>query len=162
MPAGKTYTPLATTTASGTVSSITFSSIPSTYTDLVLVCSSKAAAGYLIMRVNSDSSTNYSRTNLYGTGSAAASNRGTNQTFLLAPDAGTSDYYPCITQIMNYSNNTTYKTAIQRSANLGGNVYATVGLWRSTAAITSITVGTDDATNISSGSTFTLYGILAA
>jgi hypothetical protein len=157
-----TYEPIATATTSGSTSSVTFSSIPSTYTDLILICSSKAAAGYLIIRVNSDSASNYSRTNLYGTGSAAASNRATSQSFLLAPDAGTSEYYPCITQFLNYSNTTTFKTALQRSHNMTSNVYATVGLWRSTSAITSITVQTDDASNISSGSTFTIYGIKAA
>jgi hypothetical protein len=157
-----TYTPISTATTSGSTSSVTFSSIPSTYTDLILICSSKAAAGYLIIRVNSDSSSNYSRTNLIGTGSSAISNRASNQSFLLAPDAGTSEFYPTITQFMNYSSTTTFKTALQRTHNMGSNVYATVGLWRSTSAITSITVQTDDASNISSGSTFTLYGIKEA
>ena len=158
----RTYEPIATTTLTALTATVTFSSIPSTYTDLILVSNAAAASGYLIIRVNGDTGTNYSRTNLYGTGSAVASNRGTSQTFLLAPDAGTSVPYMSITQIMNYSNTTTHKTAIQRTANMTGNIYATVGLWRNTAAITSISVGTDDSSNMSVGNTFTLYGIKAA
>ena len=62
---------------------------------------------------------------------------------------------------MNYSNATTYKTVITRASNANNGVDAVVGLWRNTAAITSINVflGTG---NLDTGSTFTLYGIKAA
>lgn len=68
-----------------------------------------------------------------------------------------------IIQINNYSNSTTYKTAFMRTntASTYGTVFAIVGLWRSTAAITSITL-TPDAGSFATGSTFSLYGIAAA
>ena len=64
--------------------------------------------------------------------------------------------------INNYSNATTYKTVLWRD-NSNTYVAAQAGLWRSTSAITSITLSTNSsATNFASGSTFSLYGILAA
>jgi hypothetical protein len=68
-----------------------------------------------------------------------------------------------VIQINNYSNSTTFKTPLIRT-NTGpswGTVFAIVGLWRNTAAITSITF-TPDTGNFDTGSTFTLYGIKAA
>jgi hypothetical protein len=65
---------------------------------------------------------------------------------------------------MNYSNTTTYKTALNRSNQAAGGVDATVGLWRSTAAIDTIRfyANTNGSQNFLTGSTFTLYGIAAA
>jgi hypothetical protein len=66
-----------------------------------------------------------------------------------------------IAHINNYSNATTYKTALVRSMALGtpGNcVDAFVGTWRSTAAITSVTIRG----SVVSGTTYSLYGIKAA
>jgi hypothetical protein len=85
MPAGNTYEAIATQTLGSAAASVTFSSIPSTYTDLVLVCnfetSSNAIAGVYI-QFNGDTSTNYSSTNLIGNGSTAESSR-QNSTFYL-------------------------------------------------------------------------------
>jgi hypothetical protein len=64
-----------------------------------------------------------------------------------------------IWQIMNYSNSTTNKSALNRGGGAGTNVEAYAGLWRNTAAITSVTVLT---TNFAAGSTFTLYGVKSA
>jgi hypothetical protein len=76
---------------------------------------------------------------------------------------GTNIYSNAIINIQNYSNTTTYKTALLRS-NLATGTYpgvdAFVGLWRSTSAITSITI-LPASNNLLSGSTFTLYGIKA-
>jgi hypothetical protein len=62
---------------------------------------------------------------------------------------------------MNYSNATTYKTIINRGNTASSTVITRSGMWRSTSAITSITVN-NDASNYLAGSTFTLYGIAAA
>ena len=71
--------------------------------------------------------------------------------------------YSCnlICQIQNYSNATTYKTNISRANSASDYTQAIVGLWRNTAAITSITILTSSGT-FNTGSTFTLYGIAAA
>jgi hypothetical protein len=158
-----TYTPIASITLGASTSSIVFSSIPQTYTDLIIVTNLVSAAGNqdLDLRFNGDTGTNYSWTALYGTGSAAASTRGTSDNKFRADQYGyieTTLRQNAIIQIQNYSNTTTYKTAISRANNASTGVDIVVGLWRSTAAISSITF----VNNLASGSTFNLYGILGA
>jgi hypothetical protein len=157
-----TYTPIATTTLGSAASSVTFSSISSTYTDLRIVYATTASAdaGNYI-RYNSDSGSNYSRTNLYGNGSSAGSDRQTTQTGIYGPFTMSSAITANTIEIMNYSNSTTYKTCLVRAGAANNSTLATVGLWRSTAAITSVSI-TCDGANFVSGSTFTLYGIKAA
>lgn len=164
MTAGSTYTPIATTNLSG-VNTYTFSSIPSTYTDLVLVMNAKVSAnGSAYARVNGDSGTNYSGTGMRGTGSSAVSYRRTNDaSFLLSFNGITSTANgQWILQFQNYANTTTYKTMLNRFNWTDSEVIAFAGLWRNTAAINSITTFIDGAGTFSSGTTVTLYGIAAA
>lgn len=160
-----TYTPIASQILSSAASSVTFSNIPQTYTDLVLVCSPAQTTqdeGDLNFRFNSDTGSNYSYTRLSGTGSSAASSRATNSSFIRFENNG----YPSnilgnsnqIVQVMNYSNATTYKTALGRANSAETGLEASVSLWRNTAAITSITCFMNVGT-LKSGSTFNLYGI---
>lgn len=164
--AGATYEPLATNTLGSSASTVTFSSIAGTYTDLILVInviSTSAAANYLYIQYNGDTSSNYSTTVLSGTGTSSVSDRFTGRSNF------NIDYYATpntqignrIVQIQNYSNTTTYKTGIARANRAGGGLDTIVGLWRSTAAITSIVI-THDTAQFATGSTFTLYGIKAA
>ena len=170
MAAGNTYTPLATNTLSSATASVTFSSISGAYTDLVLVITPTIPTGAydILMRVGNgtvDSGTNYSVTRVSGTGSAANSTRSTSASGMFCTYYGSpTSTNPSITTInlMNYANTTTYKTMLVRSNNASAGTEAIVGLWRSTAAINIITISLDAATNFSSGSTFTLYGIAAA
>lgn len=156
-----TYEPIATTTLSSAQSSVTLSSIPGTYTDIVIIINgtNSTSEGAFRFYCNSDTGSNYSWTQLYGDGSSAASNRGSNDTRMTlgrqATTASTS-----IVQFMNYANTTTNKTAIGRGSPTTI-VTANVGLWRSTAAITQLVISNEGG-NIASGTTFTLYGIKAA
>ena len=165
MPAGKTYEPIATSTLSTSSTSVTFNSI-SGYTDLVLVFSIKANTASLNsgIRFNSDSGTNYSNTSLEGNGTTASSQRFTNATFIRTDAiayATTDSFSVKIVNIQNYANSTTFKTTLTRSNTASTGVDALVGLWRNTNAITAIEVyARNDA--FATGSTFTLYGILAA
>ena len=74
-----TYEKIATNTLSSAAISLTFSSIPATYTDLVLITSSQHAASdassRLYLNFNSDTATNYSYTQIRGSGTAAFSSR---------------------------------------------------------------------------------------
>jgi len=159
-----TYEPIATTTLGSAQLTVTFSNIPGTYTDLVLVYSgASASAGQsLDVRLNSDTGTNYSFTGLYGDGSSATSFRVSNSAYGRIANFGTG-IGNAIAQFQNYSNTTTYKTWLSRSNDAGVDVIAFVNLWRSTAAITSIALQNyGNSLNIASGSTFTLYGIASA
>lgn len=159
-----TYTPIATSSPSGT-QTVTFSSIPSTYTDLVIVVNATMSAdSNVYMTFNGDTGSNYSITNMYGNNTGALSTRQTSQTqFLMS----LSSFFQngvvgnMIVNINNYANTSTYKTTLSRFNNQGVAVQAAVGLWRSTSAINSISIYSNQG-NWSSGSTFTLYGITAA
>jgi len=162
-----TYTPIATQTLSSAAASVTFSSIPQGYTDLVVVMNGGTTANdsFANLTFNSDSGSNYSVTILYGTGSAAGSSRYSNQAriFLGYIAAWNStNQFNSILQINNYSNTTTFKTALFRANSPAGTAYpgteASVGLWRSTSAISTITIEANTTTFIA-GTTFSLYGI---
>lgn len=162
MAAGSTYTPIATTTVSGTPSSVTLSSIPSSYTDLVLIIAGASSTGTSYkLQFNGDTGTNYSSTYLYGDGSAAASGRVSNNATMNGFGRTDGSGGNGIINIQNYANTSIYKTAIGRGSAAGNLVIASVGLWRSTAAINSITIQTEAGT-FSTGETLTLYGIAAA
>jgi len=167
MPAGATYESIATTTLGSAQASVTFSSISGSYTDLVLIINGKltTTGNGMFVRINSDTGTNYSTTNVNGNGTSATSGRHTNNSngiHIGSWQSGSSaDFAVSITHFMNYANTTTYKTAINRCSVPDAD--AQVGLWRNTNAITSLTLRTDNVSNTwASGSTFTLYGILAA
>lgn len=165
MAAGSTYTPIATTALASSATSYTFSSIPSTYTDLVLVASGTSTNAYNSnLQFNGDTATNYSCTVVSGSGSAASSYRNSSQTSMLIDYNGNfnSSNTSIIISILNYANTTTYKTALSRANNAAGGVDAVVGLWRSTAAINSIKMAIGGGYSYATGTTFTLYGIAAA
>lgn len=167
-----TYEPIATTTLGSTASTVTFSSIPSTYTDLVLIAIPAITFGNdnLRLRVGNgsvDSGSNYSFTALTGNGSTAVSDRQANETSMLTDYNGfmqnTVGNCNKVISFQNYSNTTTYKTALIRSNNAPTGTDALVTLWRSTAAINIITlIIAGGASSFLAGSTFTLYGIKAA
>lgn len=160
MPA--TFQPIEAKTLASTAASVVFSSIPQTYTDLILVFETQLSTSNAIkVQYNSNTSSIYSYTRLYGIGSGSgSSDRASNATYF---DAGfsASNRVNQIINIMDYSNTTTNKTALSRAITEGGTqVFANVWLWRSTNAITSIDIAGVTG-NLASGSTFSLYGVKA-
>jgi hypothetical protein len=169
-----TYTELRKTTVGTATSSVTLDLTGiSGYTDLVLVAfvrntSGSATDESLNLEVNGDSGSNYSFTQLYGNGSTASSNRVSNTTVYSSAGrvsgggttAGT--FGANIIQLQNYSNTTTNKTFLTRGNTAESYALTSVGLWRSTAAITSIKLSSGGGFNLAVGSTFSLYGIANA
>jgi hypothetical protein len=157
-----TYTPIATYTTSGSQASYTFTSIPSTYTDLILIIQGAAdVSTTTALRVNGDTGSNYSFTYILGNGSSASSGRGSNQTNMVGTDISTSQT-TLVGQFQNYSNTTTYKTVLTRGGAGDMDTIACVNLWRNTAAINSITAYLASPRYFINGTTLTLYGIAAA
>ena len=161
MPA--TYEPIASSSPSA-AASVEFTSIPGTYTDLVIVYHliHSTGADDMFIQFNSDTGTNYSATNLYGTGSAAGSYRQSTQArglldFYAVP--GTSAYATNIIQVMSYANTNVYKTALAAASRANNGVDRNVVLWRSTSAITTVKVFPGAGTITGS---MALYGIKAA
>jgi hypothetical protein len=165
-----TYEPIATTTLSTTTHPVTFSSIPNTYTDLVIVVSAIATAGNydLSIRYNSDTGSNYSWTGLLfnaDNSGAVYSTRGTNATFIpTLTNIATVTPYPVIIHIQNYANTTTNKTSLSRIARETYANSAVVGLWRNTSAINevSLILTGGGSTTFKADTVITLYGIKAA
>ena len=160
-----TYEKIATTTLGSAAATITFSSISAAYTDLVIIAQMKnsGAGGDLLAYFNSDTGTNYSRIILGGNGSTAYSARSSsasNARFNYSEPINSDGNTIFRINVMNYSNTTTYKTAISRGDRGATSTVAIVNLWRSTIAINNIQFFTD-ATNFAAGSIITLYGIKA-
>jgi hypothetical protein len=157
-----TYEPLATTTLGSNQASVTFSSVSSSYTDLVLVCNAIITTGgdNFVINFNSDTSTNYSVTRLTGNSSSATSSRATNQTVLQCAGVGTTRQN-IIIHMLGYSNSNTYKTVLTRYNDAGGTVAMNINSWRNNAAINNILISTSGST-FATGSIFSLYGIKAA
>jgi hypothetical protein len=170
----QTYTPIATTTLTNTAASVTFSSIPGSYTDLVLVTSvfSTSVSGWGINFNGDITSANYSYTVLDGEGTGVTTVRSSSPGRIQVGGwsialGSTTKPSIAITNINNYSNTFSYKTATSKSqtydSTTGANVSFFHGKWNNTGAITSIVVSLDSGSyNFLSGSTFALYGIKAA
>lgn len=162
MAAGATYTPIATTTLGSNQTQVDFTSFGG-YTDLILVTNIKDANAYALLRVGNgtlDTGNNYSRTYLLGTGTSALSSR-TSSANSWYVSASATVYEYNMHNIQNYAKTTTFKTSIERATADGS--YTGVNLWRSTSAITVLSIISAGGTaSLSAGSTFTLYGILAA
>lgn len=161
----ETYELISSTTLSSSTSSVTFSNIPSTYTDLIAVCNWTASGGsvYMQCRVNSDTGSNYSRTVMAGT-SSAVSFRGTSESWAYVTSYAylqDSEWGSTTINFNDYSNTTTYKNLITRGNSVSIATEAVSNSWRSTAAINTILLQTSS-NNFGVGSTFSLYGIKAA
>jgi len=152
-----TYTPLATVTLASTTGTITFSSIPATYRDLILICQYTNDSNPLV-RFNSDSGSNYSYVRMLGTGSTTASDVSVSQSGLAIATGSATGGQTSIVQIMDYSATDKHKTALIRNGLASTNVNASGNRWANTAAITSVTlqIGT-----FGIGSTFSLYGVIS-
>jgi hypothetical protein len=151
-----TYTALANITLGSTATSVTFSSIPATYRDLILVYSgTSTSVSGVEGRFNGDSGTNYSLVRMFGTGSPGSSSATTN--YFPVVYTGLPITALSIVQIMDYSATDKHKTVLTRAGGAGyTTTEALASRWANTAAITSINILS---IGFTSGSTFALYGI---
>lgn len=161
MAAGSTYTPIATYTLGSNQATVTFSSIPSTYTDLVLIGNAKDSNNYTGLRVNNNSSSLYSRTIMTWNGSSASSSETFNANTLYVGGNDTN-FEITIYHFQNYANTSVYKTIVGTQMIANATSLAGVGLWRSTSAINEINIYSVAGSTLLTGSSWTLYGIAAA
>lgn len=163
------------TVGAGGVSSIDFTSIPSTYQHLQIRYIAKStnaatAADNLGLRFNSDTGSNYTRHYLDGSGTTVTSGNNTSVTQVYATCGQSSATYTNvfgggIIDILDYANTSKYKTSRAMSGveftAAGGAIQYTSGLWMSTSAISSINIRALSG-NLAQYSTFALYGIKAS
>lgn len=170
------YESIATyTVGAGGSASITFSSIPSTYTHLQLRTSMQTNRGTYgtddcYMRINSDSGSNYANHGLYGDGSSAAAFGSASQTQVSIGKTGTgviNNFSGAVTDYLDYANTNKYKTVRTLSgadanglvAGYGGQIFLLSNLWMNTAAISTIYLYPVVGTQFNQYSSFALYGI---
>lgn len=165
--------PIGYAVSNGSSNGITFTNIPQTYQDLMIVVQYRsqvsAATDGLYLYADNVTNGNYSSTWLTGNGTTASSSRIQNDFYGssvgLVPGANATSgiFAVATTHILNYRNTSTFKTAITRvaaDANGSGTTYLTASLLRGTGAITSTGLFVyGGASNLTSGSTATLYGI---
>ena len=152
-------TALATITLQAASSEVTFTGIPSTYRDLVLVTSGTftgATEGYFYLDFNLDTGANYNRVDMYANGSAVSSGVYSN----LIPITLRNTTSLNVTHILDYSATDKHKTVLTRN-NTSADVFGLAGRWANTAAINSVRVRAFGAYSLSAGTTVSLYGRIA-
>jgi hypothetical protein len=158
-----TYIPLATVTLASATSSVTFSNIPATYRDLVLVLSNTATSGGFTasMRLNADTGSNYFDVFMLGDGTSASSGLG-GATAKMDIGEVNNNVGNTILSIMDYSATDKHKALLNRYNNLGHFAIARAYRWANTGAVNSMLVyNSANANTFAVGSTFNLYGISA-
>lgn len=160
-----TYTALATVTLASSASTVTFSSIPATYRDLILVVQHKVTGGgETDVQFNADTGNNYSTVTMRAgadsnTYSATYTANGIKPQNSVGGATGTNDFFQL--DIMDYSATDKQKTSLLRSINGSTSFVQNHAVrWLNTAAITSVKC-TASGTSYASGSTFSLYGVIS-
>jgi hypothetical protein len=156
-----TYTPLATVTLGSSASSVTFSSIPATYRDLIVIVDGKTSlVTNTVVRLNSDSGSNYSYVVAEGNGTSATSFSGTGS----SPEVGRMATLQSnvIIEIMDYSATDKHKTILGRGNSSGDLVRMSCTRWANTAAVNSVQIlPSPSPRTFDSGATFNLYGVIS-
>jgi hypothetical protein len=160
MPA--TYDSISSTTLTSNQSSIVLSSIPQTYTDLRLVFyGTSTNNAQAQVRFNSDSSSSYSYQSLTGTSTTISGDKYNSAAELyMSYYAFSSIPASCTMDIFSYAGSTQKFILMQSSVDPTG-IARVVSLYRSTTAISSITI-INPGFSFQSGTTVSLYGITRA
>jgi hypothetical protein len=168
---------IASTVGDGSISTITFSSIPSTFQHLQIrfqgrvVFSGGGGIYNAFIRFNSDSSSNYTWHAMRGTGSSTVAYASISETKITAdsvfPDSGVTAnvFGTAIVDVLDYvsaSKNKTVRVFSGYETNSAGNVWLQSGVWLNTNAITSVTITNNGSYAFPTGSVFSLYGIKGA
>lgn len=150
----------------GNVSSVVFSSIPSTYTDLVVKCYYKYQSGgglFIAGQYNSDTAGNYGMEYLFTTGGSSSADSSSSDSYIRFGNGGSTIFSQAELYINNYANTNINKVSISKCAAPSFYTITYCSTWRNTAAINRLEIFPDPSgIGFTSGCTFTLYGIKAA
>jgi hypothetical protein len=153
-------------TLTSTQASIELTSIPQTFTDLVLLTSTRGnGASEVAVAISfNDSTTGFTSRRLLGSGSSAETATFTNGAFSGTQGTNTTDIFESTTcYIPNYtgSTNKSFSSDHVTEANATTAFQAIfAGLWSNTAAITKITITPIGGASFVAGSLVSLYGVL--
>lgn len=156
-----TYTLINQITLAAASSTVTFSAVPQSYRDLVLIVEGSVTASLTpSLRFNSDSGSNYSFVSGAGNNNNAVySTTGTTTFINPAPDFGTPERFNVTYQIMDYSQTDKDKTVLVRYGLNEQSPNMVASRWASTAAITTLTYFAS-ANAFATGTVVSLYGIV--
>lgn len=159
-----TYDLIASNVLSTSAASVTFSALPSTYRDLVIVITASltAGTGQNQIRLNSDTAGNYSSVSMEATGTAQQSGAGNPNTWWYVNfNNGDMDAEPTTTiiHIMDYAQTNKHKVGLSRGNSVGSgtSVGANVHRWASTSAVDTILIQASG--TYAANSSFYVYGI---
>lgn len=158
-----TYDLIASSTLGPNTTSVTFSSLSSSYRDVVIVFNGGRTnySGIYNIRFNGDSGSNYSRVGLTTNGSQNVTGASSgNRLDFSWGYAVQNPTYLAITQIFDVSSTDKHKTALSRNNDGGTGVDVYAGRWANTSAITSIEIFTNNTDGYTTG-TIHLYGIVS-
>lgn len=168
-----TYTLIKGETLASNVTSYSFTSIPSTYTDLFLRMNIRLTTvgknEYVTLRLNNSTASEYSETRLYAQSASVYSDRksGYDRAYTLSYANGTTStansfsstgiYFPSYLS----STNKSFSVANVQLDGIAAsnNTVSSAELWRNTSAISSITIQPEGSGSLATNSTFYLYGI---
>lgn len=151
-----TYTPLATVTLASAAATVTFGSIPSTYRDLIVIFNGSATgASDSFVEFNNDTA-NASAVKAEGNGSTTASVTLSQLQMGILTNASVNQMF-----IFDYSATDKHKTILSRGNTASNQISMFAGRWASTSVITQIKLLATNGQSYSSGSTFSLYGVIA-
>jgi hypothetical protein len=164
----QTYESIQTLVATGSSTSFTFSSIPSTYTDLRIVLSGRVTSAGNDMRMNfNNDSSGYSWT--YGaTSNGTTTNRGANQTSYIAGyqiNPTTTSAFMFLYDINGYSDTSINTSVLVHNYTSGSDMLYLAGNWNNTAVVSTIKIdctGSVPNNFFIAGSSATLYGLKAS
>ena len=166
-----TYTLISSNVLSSSAASVTFSSIPATYTDLVLRVSARSAnsgvENDITINLNNSTVANYSYTLIQGTGSETSSNSASNDSsfyyYYVDGNTATANTFGSFeVYFANYASSANKVNSgffVQENNTTGAYINAFAGLWSNVSAINEIKITSQSAANFVSGSSFYLYGI---
>lgn len=164
-----TYDLIASNVLGSAASSVTFSSIPATYRDLVVVVQAESASSVpsLRLRLNGDTA---NMSSVYAAGDGSSASTGTATQIDSSPVSLNSSQpsFLAIYNVMDYSATDKHKTVLHRAnqtvepdfSSFWGTQMA-ASRWASTSAVTSLVFVLSNGGNIETGSSFHLYGIVS-
>jgi hypothetical protein len=157
------YIPIASQTLTSAASSVTFSAIPQTFRDLIIVVSATGTVDVnIFMTLNGDTGSNYTSVRMFGTGSSALSSTDSARadwrisSNAVVSSTPTQNY---IIQVFDYAQTDKHKTGLWRANSPTAGVAAAAGRYASTSNVTSFSMTTLNANTYAAGSVFSLYGI---
>jgi hypothetical protein len=158
-----TYELIGSTTLGTATGTVSFSSIPSTYRDLVVVVYASGAASALNLRFNSDATTDaYARIRLSGNGTTVSSATTLNTNWICTNAADLDNLAHSMIHIFEANQTDRHKFVLINTGRAAAGVDAMSGRWINTSAITSVNLSNNlGASNFTVGSSFYLYGIRA-